>query len=121
MAARARYYDGVTAQALDVSVRPSTLELVISRADGVDVVARWPIGEIKILGDSEHEAVPPLSRGDERLMVEDAELRRQIALAVPQLAKLAAPRPSAAGRIAVFGTTFAALLGLFWVGIDTGS
>jgi len=54
-------------------------------------------------------------------MVEDAELRRQIALAVPQLAKLAAPRPSAAGRIAVFGTTFAALLGLFWVGIDTGS
>jgi Zn-dependent protease with chaperone function len=121
MASRARYYDGVTAQALEVTVRPSTLELVISRTDGVDVVARWPISEIRILGDSEHEAVPPLSRGDERLMVEDAELRRQIALAVPQLAKLAAPKPSAAGRIAVFGTTFAALLGLFWVGIDVGS
>ena len=67
MASRARYYDGVTAQALEVTVRPSTLELVISRTDGVDVVARWPISEIRILGDSEHEAVPPLSRGDERL------------------------------------------------------
>src|SRR5258708_32750522 len=93
----ARYYDGVTAQALDVAVRPSTIELVISRAQGVDVVVRWPIGEIKILGDSEHEAVPPLARGDERLMVEDAELRHQIGLAVPQLAKLAAPRPSSGG------------------------
>jgi len=121
MASRARYYDGVTAAALDVSVRPSTLELVISRADGVDVVARWPIGEIGLLGDSEHEAVPPLARGDERLMVEDAELRRQIGQMVPHLAKLAAPKPPAGGRIVLFGTTFAALLGLFWVGIDYGS
>jgi len=40
MATRARYYDGVTAEALDVAVRPSTLELVISRAENVDVVAR---------------------------------------------------------------------------------
>jgi beta-barrel assembly-enhancing protease len=121
MATRARYYDGVTAAALDVAVRPSTLELVISRTESVDVVARWPIGEIKILGDSEHEAVPPLARGDERLMVEDAELRRQISLAMPQLAGLRAAKPSAGGRIAMFGTTFAALLGLFWVGIDFGS
>ncbi len=97
---RARYYDGVTAEALDVAVRPSTLELVISRAEGI---------------------VPPLARGDERLMVEDAELRRQIGLAVPQLAGLGAAKPSAGGRIAIFGTTFAALLGLFWVGIDYGS
>jgi len=37
MAARARYYDGVTANALDVAVRPSTLELVISSAD----MPRW--------------------------------------------------------------------------------
>ena len=81
---RARYYDGVTAQALDVTVRPSTLELVISRAEGVDVVARWPIGEIKILGDSEHEAVPPLSRGEERLMMELVMTRK--------------PEPSAPGR-----------------------
>ena len=100
---------------------PSTLELVISRAEGGDVVARWPIGEIKIMGDSEHEAVPPLAHGEERLMVEDADLRRQIALAVPQLAKLAAPKPSAGGRIAIFGTTFAALLALFWTGIDFAS
>ena len=121
MATRVRYYDGVTADALDVAVRPSKLELVISRAEGIDVVARWPIGEIKIMGDSEHEAVPPLARGDERLMVEDAELRRQISLAVPQLAGLGAAKPSAGGRIAIFGTTFAALLGLFWVGIDFGS
>lgn len=121
MAGQIRYYDGVTAAALDVTVRPSSLELVISRAGSPDVMARWPIGEIAILGDSEHEAVPPLARGDERLMVEDAELRRQIALAVPQLAKLGAPRPSPAGRIAVFGTSFAALLALFWVGIDFGS
>jgi Zn-dependent protease with chaperone function len=121
MPSRARYYDGVTARALEVTVRPSTHELVISRAEGIDEVARWPIGDIRILGDSEHEAVPPLARGDERLMLEDPELRRQIALAVPQLAKLAAPKPSAPGRIAIFGTTFAALLALFWVGIDYGS
>jgi Zn-dependent protease with chaperone function len=94
---------------------------VISRAETTDGVARWPVGEIKILGDSEHEAVPPLARGDERLMVEDAELRRQIGLAVPQLALFGAARSSASGRIAIFGTTFAALLGLFWVGIDFGS
>jgi Zn-dependent protease with chaperone function len=102
-------------------VRPSTLELVISRAEGVNVVARWPIGEVRLLGDSEHEAIPPLARGDERLMVEDPELRRQIGLAVPQLAKLGAPKPSPSGRIALFGTSFAALLGLFWIAIDFGS
>jgi Zn-dependent protease with chaperone function len=120
MASLTRYYDGVTAQAVEVAVRPSTLELVISRANGV-VVARWPVGEIKLLGDSEHEAVPPLGRGDERLMVEDADLRRQIASTVPQLAGIGAAKPSVGGRIAMFGSAFAALLGLFWVAIDFGS
>jgi Zn-dependent protease with chaperone function len=120
MASLTRYYDGVTAQAVEVAVRPSTVELVISRANGV-VVARWPVGEIKLLGDSEHEAVPPLGRGDERLMVEDADLRRQIASTVPQLAGIGAAKPSVGGRIAMFGSAFAALLGLFWVAIDFGS
>jgi beta-barrel assembly-enhancing protease len=123
MAQRARFYDGETAQVHEVSARPTTSELVIFRPADSGIVARWPIGELAVLGDLAHEAVPPVvRRGSEaRLLVDDPELRRQLAALVPQLSRLAASPPAAARRIAVFGVTLAALVSLFWFGIDYGS
>ena len=119
---RARYYDGHTASVLEVEVRPSAGLLVIFRLDET-VVARWPFAEVSLLGDTEHEASPPIGHAgdDARLVIDDPELRRQLSVAVPQLARLGAPRPSSLGRIAQFGSTLVALVALFWVAIDYGS
>ncbi len=123
MASLARYYDGETAQAHAVSVRTTTNELVIFRAADAGLVAHWPIGEVCVLGDIRHEAVPPIvRRGSEaRLMVDDLELRRQLAALVPQLAPLVEPPPAIARRIGTLGAVFAALVGLFWLAIDYGT
>jgi Zn-dependent protease with chaperone function len=123
MASLARYYDGETAQAHEVSVRTTSNELVIFRAADASLVARWPIGEVFVLGDIRHEAVPSIvRRGSEaRLMVDDPELRRQLAALVPQLAPLVEPPPAIARRIGTLGAVFAALVGLFWLAIDYGT
>lgn len=123
MAARARYYDGKVAVAREVTLRPAGHELIILDAADSSVVARWPTAELAVLGDSEHEKAPPVARrGEEaRLVIEDGELRRQLALAMPPLAALGRPRSAAAPRIALFGATLAAALGLFWLAIDVGS
>ena len=55
MATMARYYDGETALVHDVSVRTTTHELVIFRLADAGSLARWPIGEIKILVAARHE------------------------------------------------------------------
>jgi len=123
MAARARYYDGKVALAREVGVRPASAELIITDAAGTAVVARWPASELVVLGDTEHEKAPPVvRRGEEaRLVIDDAELRRQLALSMPALAALGKPRSRAVPRIALFGATLAAALGLFWLAIDVGS
>jgi Zn-dependent protease with chaperone function len=123
MASLARFYDGETAQAHEVSVRPTTAELVIFRAADAAVIARWPAAELAVLGDTTHEAVPPIARrgSDARLLVDDPELRRQLAVQMPQLSALATVPTAAGRRIAAFGATLAALVGLFWIGIDYGS
>lgn len=123
MATTARFYDGETAQVHAVSVRATTAELVIFRLADAGIVARWPIGDLAVLGDLQHEAVPPVvRRGSEaRLMVDDPELRQQLASLVPQLAPLAAPPPATGGRIAAFGTAMVALVGLFWFALDYGT
>jgi hypothetical protein len=123
VAQRARYYDGQAAVAREVGVRAGSHELIITDAAGTAVVARWPASELVVLGDTGHEAAPPIARrGDAaRLVIEDAELRRQLALAMPPLAALARPRPRALPRIALFGATLAAAVGLFWLAIDVGS
>ncbi len=123
MTSPARYYDGVTAEAVEVGAKPGIGELLIYRPSDFSIVARWPMGEVALLGDSEHEAVPLLVRqgSDARLVVEDAGLRQQIAQASPHLAALVAKRPSAAKRVAQLGVTLAALVGVVWVGIDYGS
>jgi hypothetical protein len=123
MASPARYYDGVTAQATEAGAKPGIGELLIYRPSDFSIVARWPMAEIALLGDSEHEAIPLLvRRGSEaRLVVEDAGLRQQIAYASPHLAALVAQRPTAVRRIAQFGVTLAALLGVVWAGVDYGS
>ena len=123
MAWRARFYDGETAQVHEVSARPTTSELVIFRPADSGIVARWPIGELAVVGDLVHEVVPPVvRRGSEaRLLVDDPELRRQLAASLPQLSPLAAPPPAPGRRIAAFGVTLAALVSLFWLGVDYGS
>ncbi len=123
MAAPARYYDGKVALAREVAVRPAGHELLILDAADSSVVARWPASELVVLGDTGHEKAPPIARrGEEaRLVVEDAELRRQLAQVLPPLAALALPRPAALPRIALFGATLAAALGLFWLAVDLGS
>lgn len=120
---RARFYDGETAEVHDVNVRPTTNELVVFRREDAAILARWPIGELIVLGDLAHEAVPPvIRRGSEaRLLVEDRELRRELASLIPQLAPLAAPAPAVGRRLATFGVTLAALVGAFWLAVDYGS
>jgi len=123
MATMARFYDGETALVHDVSVRTTTNELVIFRLADAGILARWPIGELAVLGDIQHEVTPPIVRkgSEARLVVDDPELRRQLAALVPQLAPLAATRPMPVRRIAAFGASFAALLGLFWLAVDYGT
>lgn len=119
----ARYYDGKLAIAREVGVRPTGTELIITDAAGTAVLARWPASELVVLGDTEHEKAPPvIRRGEEaRLVIEDAELRRQLAQAMPSLAALGKPRSKAAPRIALFGTTLATALGFFWLAVEVGS
>ncbi|MBN9086410.1 MAG: M48 family metallopeptidase [Reyranella sp.] len=121
--ASARYYDGKLAIAREVGVRAGSHELIVTDADGTAVVARWPAAELEVLGDTEHEKAPPvIRRGEEaRLVIEDAELRRQLAQLIPALAPLGRPRARAVPRIALFGATLAAAIGLFWLAIDVGS
>jgi Zn-dependent protease with chaperone function len=118
-----RYYDGETALVHGVAVRPTTNELVIFRPADSGILARWPIGELAVLGDTEHEAAPPVVRrgGEARLVVEDPELRRQLASLVPALAPLAARPVQVGRRLAAFATTLVALVALFWAAIDYGS
>ena len=103
-------------------MRPSAGLLVIFRVDET-VLARWPFAELSLLGDTEHEASPPIAHlgDDARLVIDDPELRRQLSLAVPQLAKLGMQRPAPLGRIAQFGVSLVALVALFWGAIDYGS
>jgi len=123
MATTARFYDGETAQVHDVSVRTTTNELVIFRLADAGIVARWPIDELAVLGDIQHEVTPPIVRkgAEARLVVDDPELRRQLASLVPQLAPLAGTRVPPIRRIAAFGATFAVLIGLFWLAVDYGT
>lgn len=123
MAVRARYYDGKVALARDVTVRPTSDELVILDADGSNVVARWPAPELVVLGDTAHEKAPPvMRRGEEaRLVVEDPELRHQLARSMPPLAALGIPRPAALPRIALFGATLAVAVAACWLAVDVGS
>lgn len=118
-----RYYDGVTAQVRRVRVVATPGELILRDAAGNDLVARWPIVELRVIGDSEHEAVPLLTRvgGEARLAIEDVEARTLLAQSVPEIAPLAAPRPSTAGRILQFGTALCLAVGLVWGGFEVGS
>ena len=122
-AIRGRYYDGKTASVREVTVVATPGEVILRDAADSSLVARWPIVDLAVLGDSEHEAVPLLvRRNDEaRLAIEDAGHRRALGTAVPEIARLGAPRPSTAGRILQFGAGLAAVVALFWAGLQAGS
>ena len=65
---------------------------------------------------------PVVRKGsDERLLVEDAASRRELAGLVPQLQPLVGPPPAAGGRVATLGATLVALVGLFWLAVDYGT
>ena len=119
---RGRYYDGKTAQAREVTVVATPGEVVLRDAASAALVARWPIVELGVLGDSEHEAVPLLVRRNEeaRLAIEDAAQRQALGNAVPEIARLGARRPSAAGRILQFGAGLVVAIALFWAGLQAG-
>jgi len=123
MAVRARFYDGETAEVHEVSVRTTTAELVMFRLADASLVARWPIAELAVLGDAQHEAAPPVVRkgSEARLVIEDPDLRRELAGLVPQLAPLVTAPGSAGRRIAGFGAALVALVGLFWLAVDYGT
>lgn len=120
---RGRYYDGKTAEVREVTVVATPGEVVLRDAVDAAPVARWPIVELGVLGDSEHEAVPLLVRrnGEARLAIEDAGQRRALGAAVPEIARLGARRPAAAGRILQFGAGLVAAIALFWAGLQAGS
>ena len=103
-------------------MRPSAGLLVIFRVDET-VLVRWPFAELNVLGDTEHEASPPIAHlgDDARLVIDDPELRRQLSLAVPQLAKLGMRQPAPLGRIVQFAVSLVALVALFWGAVDYGS
>ena len=117
MSSLGRYYDGVTAQVFEVGAKPGIGELLIYRPGDFSIVARWPLGDIVLLGDSMHEAQPTLLlKGSEaRLVVGDPEMRRQIVQAAPALAGLTAAPPAAGRRVAGWGASFVALIGLLWL------
>ncbi len=123
MASRAKFYDGESAQVHEVSVRPSSSELIVYRPTDLVVLARWPAAELRILGDVEHEGLPFISRkgNHARLVVEDPAVRQQMASLIPMLAPLVAPRPSAPGRVALFGSLLVLAIAFFWAGVDAGS
>jgi predicted Zn-dependent protease len=121
--ASARYYDGVTADALDVGAKAGIGELLIFRPADFSIVARWPLRQIAVLGDSEHEAAPVLVlKGSEaRLVVNDPALRSQLAGASPQLLSMSWQKPAVATRLLRFGSALVALLAFAWLAVDTGT
>ena len=122
MTARARYYDGVTAQVTDVGAKWGIGELLIYRSDDFAIVARWRLEDIVVLGDTEHEAIPAISvaGSDARLIVVDPELRAELAR-VAYLAALTAPKPAAARRVMKLGAALVVLVAAFWGIVDYGS
>jgi beta-barrel assembly-enhancing protease len=120
--APARYYDGVTAQVIEVGAKWGIGELLIYRTTDFSIVARWRLEDIVVLGDSEHEAIPAVSvaGSDARLIVVDPALRAELGR-VAYLAALVAPRPPPGRRIAKFGTALVLLVAAFWGVVDYGS
>ncbi|MBL0900189.1 MAG: M48 family metallopeptidase [Reyranella sp.] len=119
----ARYYNGLNAAVEEVALRVTTHELVIYRPGDSTVVARWPVNDVSVLGDSNHEAAPPVVlRGSEaRLVVEDADLRARLASLVPALAPLAMPPVQIRRHLAGFSAALVALIGLFWGAVEYGT
>lgn len=123
MAASSRFYDGLTALVHEVGVRATAAELIIFRPADSGIVARWPIAELAVLGDGNHEAAPPVVHrgGEARLVIEDIELRQRLAALVPELAALDHQPAPLVPRLATLGVTLVALVGLFWVAVDYGT
>lgn len=119
----ARYYDGESAGVQEVMLRVTTSELVIYRPADSSIVARWPVADLSVLGDSQHEAVPPVTvRGSEaRLAIEDLAWRKQLASLVPALKPLALEPVKVAPRLGAYSLAIVALIGLFWSAIEYGT
>ncbi|MDP2333590.1 MAG: M48 family metallopeptidase [Reyranella sp.] len=123
MAASSRYYDGATAEVHEVGVRATASELIIFRPADSAIVVRWPIAELAVLGDGNHEAAPPVVHrgGEARLVIEDIELRQRLTALVPELKALDHRPAPLVPRLATLGATLVALVGLFWVAVDYGT
>jgi Zn-dependent protease with chaperone function len=120
--APARYYDGVTAEVKEVGAKWGIGELLVYRLTDFSIVVRWRLEDIVVLGDTEHEAAPAISikGSDARLIVEDPELRAELAR-VAYVAEIEAPKPKVGPRVLKFGAAAMALLGVLWGAVDYGS
>lgn len=117
----ARYYDGVTADAVGVSAKWGIGELLIYRPADFSIVARWRLEDMVVLGDTEHEAIPAVSvRGsDARLVVVAPELRAELGR-IAYLSALVVPPPRPARRIVRLGAALMAVMALFWGAVEIG-
>ncbi len=119
----ARYYDGETADVQEVMLKITSHELVIYRPGDSGIVARWPVADVSVLGDSQHEAVPPLAlRGSEaRLVIEDPAWRAQLVSLVPALKPLALAPVKVAPRLGAYALAIVATVSVFWSAIEYGT
>jgi Zn-dependent protease with chaperone function len=122
MEAPARYYDGVTAQAVEAAAKWGIGELLVYRPGDFSILARWRLEDIVVLGDTEHEAIPAISvaGSDARLIVTDPALRAELSK-VAYLAALTAPKPRAGQRVLKLGAALVLLIAAFWGIVDYGS
>ncbi|MBS0537789.1 MAG: M48 family metallopeptidase [Proteobacteria bacterium] len=120
--APARYYDGVTADALDVSAKWGVGELLIYRPGDFSIVARWRLEELAVLGDTEHEAIPSVIKqgSDARLVIVSPELRAELGRNA-YLGDLVVPPPKPAPRIARLAGALVMVIALFWGAVEIGS
>jgi Zn-dependent protease with chaperone function len=118
-----RYYNGESAAVEEVALHVTGHELVLQRPTDSSVVARWPVSEIAVLGDSRHEAAPPivLRGGEARLVVEDPSSRAQLAALMPALAPLSLPPLGVGPRLAGFSLALVTLVGMFWGAVEYGT
>ena len=96
---------------------------VIFRPADAGIVARWPVGELRRAGRHAARGGAAGRAPGRRGAAGDRGSRAAPPARLARAAARAA-RPAAAGRrprIAAFGATLAALVGLFWLAVDYGS
>jgi Zn-dependent protease with chaperone function len=110
---QARFYDGVHPVAWTVTVKVTPAELAAALDDG-RVIVRWPVSEVDVVSDAEHEPHALLvcrQQPGTRLAVEDEALRQAIADLGGKLARAANKRPRIAPALGGVAAALAITVG----------